>query len=152
MTSDGTEDQTRQEELTSLLSPELRAVPEDDRAQLVTLLRRYHSVFSLKEGERGETDLTEVHIETGEATPRRQPMRRTPHTIRREVAWQLQRMQEDGVIRPSNSPWASSPEEEWETPHLCGLLSLELSHEAGCLPSSQDWINSGLPSTLLPWA
>ena len=89
-------------ELGVLLSPELRAVPEEERAQLLTLLMKYHSVFSLKDGERGETD-----IETGEAIPRRQPMRRIPHAVREEVARQLQQMQDDGVIQLSESPWAS---------------------------------------------
>ena len=107
MASGGTEDETRQGELGALLSPELRAVPEEERAQLLTLLMKHHSVFSLKDGERGETDMTEVHIETGEAIPRRQPLRRIPHAVRQEVAKQLQQMQDDGVIQPSESPWAS---------------------------------------------
>ena len=32
----------------------------------------YHDVFSLNEGERGETDLVEMDIITGESTPTRQ--------------------------------------------------------------------------------
>ena len=93
--------------LITLLSPELKAVPEEERTWLEMLLRKYHNVFSLEDGERGETDMTEVHIETREATPRRQPIRRIPQAVRQEVATQLQQMQEDGVIQPSNSPWAS---------------------------------------------
>ena len=107
VTSDGTEDQARRKELITLLSPELKAVPEEERTRLEMLLRKYHNVFSLEDGERGETDMTGVHIETGEATPRRQPIRRIPQAVRQEVATQLQQMQEDGVIQPSNSPWAS---------------------------------------------
>ena len=72
------------------------------------LLRKYNNVFSLEDGERGETDMTEVHIETGEATRRRQPIRRIPQAVRQEVARQLQQIQEDGVIQPSNSPWESA--------------------------------------------
>ena len=105
---DGTEDQPQRKTLHSLLEQELDTVPEQERGQLVALLEKYHSVFSLTDGERGETDLTEVHIDTGEATPLRQPMRRIPHAVRQEVARQLKQMQEDGVIRPSNSPWASA--------------------------------------------
>lgn len=37
-------------ELISLLSPELKALKEEERDQLVALLRRYHDVFSLTEG------------------------------------------------------------------------------------------------------
>ena len=35
-------------------------------------------------------------------------MRRIPQAVRHEVARQLKQMQEDGVIRQSNSPWASA--------------------------------------------
>ena len=105
---DVTEDQPRRKKLLSLLDQELGTVPEQERGQLVALLEKYHSVFSLTDGERGETDLMEVHIDTGEATPLRQPMRRIPHAVRQEVARQLKQMQVDGVIRPSNSPWASA--------------------------------------------
>lgn len=45
------DDQTRQAELILLLSPELEAVPEEERDQLVVLLRRCHNVFSLNERE-----------------------------------------------------------------------------------------------------
>ena len=58
VTSDGTEDQARRKELITLLSPELRAVPEEERTRLEMLLRKYHNVFSLEDGERGETDMT----------------------------------------------------------------------------------------------
>ena len=65
-------------------------------------------MFSLVEGERGETDLTLLHINTGDAIPKKQPVRRVPFAVRREVAWQLAHMQEQGVIQPSSSPWASA--------------------------------------------
>ena len=64
-------------------------------------------MFSLEDSERGETDVIEVHIDTGDAPPQAQPVRRIPFAVRQEVARQLQQMQEDGIIQPSNSPWAS---------------------------------------------
>ena len=103
-----THGQCREKELISLLQQELNAVPEHERGQLVMLLEKYHDVFSLVEGERGETGLTEIHIDTGAAAPRKQPVRRVPFAVRQEVAKQLRRMQEDGVIQPSSSPWASA--------------------------------------------
>ena len=60
------------------------------------------------ERERGETSLTEMTIETGDASPKKQPVRRVPFTLRQELAKQLQKMQEEGVIQPSNSPWSSA--------------------------------------------
>ena len=80
-----TEDQPRGKKLLSLLDQELGIVPEQERVQLVALLEKYHSIFSLTEGERGKADPTEVHINTGEGTPLRHPMRRIPHAVRNEV-------------------------------------------------------------------
>ena len=62
----------------------------------------------MTEVERGETDLTEVHINTGDAVPKKQPVRRVPFAVRQEVAKQLQKMLRDGIIQPSSSPWASA--------------------------------------------
>ena len=70
-------------------------------------LSQYHDIFSLEDGERGETDLTEMTIETGDSPPKRVPARRMPLAVRREVARQLRVMQEAGVIQPSTSPWSS---------------------------------------------
>ena len=51
--------------------------------------------------------VVQMSIETGEATPKRQPVRRTSFAVREEVAEQLRKMQDQGVIQPSCSPWAS---------------------------------------------
>ena len=49
----------------------------------------------------------QFEIDTGDAAPKKLPVRRMPFTVRQEVARQLKMMQETGVIQPSNSPWAS---------------------------------------------
>ena len=66
-----------------------------------------HKVFALEENERGETDRVQLHIDTGDAIPKKQSPRRMPFAVREEVAKHLQKMEKAGVIRPSNSPWAS---------------------------------------------
>ena len=55
-----------------------------------------HITFSLEKGERGETDLIQMEIDTGDAAPRS------------EIAFarQLKDMQENGVIQASKSPWS----------------------------------------------
>ena len=80
---------------------------QDQREKLLLLLEEYHDVFSLEDSERGETDVIEVHIDTCGAPPQAQPVRRIPFAVHQEVVRQLQQMQEDGIIQPSNSPWAS---------------------------------------------
>lgn len=77
------------------------------KQRLHRLLEEYHSAFSLDEGERGETDLVEMEIHTGDASPRRVAARRMPLAERQEVSRHLQKMQDNGIIRLSNSPWAS---------------------------------------------
>ena len=88
---------------------------EQDETHLSTLEKRtlneclcnYHEAFVLDPNERGETELVQFTIDTGDEHPRRQPARRMPFAVREEVARQLKTMQENGVIRPSNSSWAS---------------------------------------------
>ena len=93
------------EQLVSEFSDSFLSKEKQDR--LLSVIGDYHDVFSLNEGERGETDLVEMDINTGEATPTRQAVRRLPFAVRQEVARQLKEMQDKNVIRPSNSPWAS---------------------------------------------
>ena len=99
------QDNERRERLLDTLP--LRDIPDSDAEHLRTFLANNHSVFSLEEGERGETSLVTMDIDTGDASPRKQPPRRMPFMVREEVARQLKCMQQDGVIRPSNSPWSS---------------------------------------------
>ncbi len=100
---------TRKRKLRELLTEELppQALPEQQARELLDLLEDYHDVFCLEEGERGETDLVQLHIETGDAPPRKYPVRRVPFAVRQEIARLLNDMQSNNVIQPSNSPWAS---------------------------------------------
>ena len=82
-------------------------LPESEMTQLREFLAKNHMVFGLEEGERGETDIVTMTIDTGDAQPRKQAPRRMPFVVRQEVAKQLRGMQRDGVIQPSYSPWSS---------------------------------------------
>ena len=82
-------------------------LPDEHKRQLFTLLKEYHNIFSLEDGERGETDLVVLHIDTADTPPSRQRARRMPFAVRKEVAKQLKMMQKLDVIQPSCSPWAS---------------------------------------------
>ena len=99
------QDDERRKKLLDVLP--LQDISDSDAKQLHTFLANNHSVFSLDEGERGETSLVTMDIDTGDASPRKQPPRRMPFMVREEVARQLKCMQQDGVIQPSNSPWSS---------------------------------------------
>jgi len=60
-------------------------------------------VFGLEEDERGETDMVEFEINTGDELPRKQAARRIPYAACQEIAEQLKRMQGTDVIMQSSS-------------------------------------------------
>ena len=82
-------------------------LPPAKQETFQSFLAGHHHAFCLEEGERGETDLIRMEIDTGDAHPRKQRVRRLPFALRRVVARQLREMQEQEVIQPSKSPWAS---------------------------------------------
>ena len=82
-------------------------LPSDENTQMCQLLCDHHDVFALEDKERGETDLVQLEIETGNSPPARQHPRRMPFAAREEIARQLKKMQVMAVIQPSKSPWSS---------------------------------------------
>ena len=55
-------DQQRRQKLRDVLTPP--DLPPQERERLLNFLTTYHHVFRLEEGERGETDMIQVKIET----------------------------------------------------------------------------------------
>ena len=87
---DGTADQEGKscsEVIRTTFSDKIDTLPHH-KEQLLCLLTEHHSAFCLETGERGETDLVEFHIDTGNASPLRQHARRMPFAVRMEVAKQ----------------------------------------------------------------
>ena len=97
----------RKKKLGELLAEVGPSLQWQEKDRLRCLLLDNHHAFVVDDTDRGETNLLQMHIDTGDATPRRQPIRRTPFAVRQEVARQLDKMQSMGVIQPSCSPWAS---------------------------------------------
>ena len=101
----------RKQQLYDLLTKEFALkdppLPEHQKKLLTSLVDEFHDIFALEDGERGETDLVKLHIETGDAAPIAQSVQRVPFAVRKEIARQLQEMQRNDVIQPSHSPWAS---------------------------------------------
>ena len=82
-------------------------LPDAELDHLNDFLTEHHDVFSLEEGERGKTGLTQLEIDAGDATPVKQPHRRMPFVVPQEVAKHLKQVQQSGVIQPCSSPWSS---------------------------------------------
>ena len=97
----------RQQQLRKTFIQPRRQLSEEESLQMSELLGNYHDIFSLSDDERGETDLMEFSIDTGSASPKRQAARRIPFAAHQEITSQLDKMQRNNVVKPSESPWAS---------------------------------------------
>ena len=96
----------RKEKLVAMYSDSLE-LPDHEKTAFCDFLADHHMAFCLEDGQRGETDLVQLQIDTGDALPRKQPPRRTPFAVRHEVDRQVKQMQEVGIIQKSHSPWGS---------------------------------------------
>ena len=79
----------------------------DQRAQLTSLLAKYHAVFASSDEDYGRTGVVQHHIKTGQAPPIRERYRQIPPHLYKDVRLLLQGMLENGVVCKSTSPWAA---------------------------------------------
>src|SRR6266496_4679871 len=63
-------------------------------------------IFSSHEYDLGRTSLMEHRIDTGDARPIRQGLRRQPQAYLQVIDEEVEKMAASGVIKPSASPWA----------------------------------------------
>lgn len=80
---------------------------ESQQDQVAALLLEFAEVFSKNGEDLGLTHLTEHSIETGDSRPFKQPPHRVPAAFAGEDKKAIEKLQRQGVIRPSSSPWAS---------------------------------------------
>ena len=76
----------------------------DEKRKLMKLLEEFKESFA--EGKLGKTSSVKHSIKT-HGPPIRQPIRRLPVSLKSTVQKEVQKMLQDGVIRPSTSPWSS---------------------------------------------
>lgn len=94
--------------ITPILESVDNSVPTDTKLQLESLLCAYADVFSRNEYDLGETTLQQHRIDTGSNRPFRQALRPQPRTHLPVIDKLLQEMQEQKVIEPCQSEWASN--------------------------------------------
>jgi len=83
-------------------------VSKEQRVEIIKILREYSDVFSTGELDLGETSLATHQIDTGDARPMRQTLRRQPCHLLDKIDKHVGKMIEAGVIKPSCSPWTST--------------------------------------------
>ena len=93
--------------LKELYERSVAVLDETEHQEVHQLLCEFADIFSTGPHDLGCTDLVKHRINTGEAPPIRQPLRRLPLVKREEAERVVQEMHEQGVIEPSASPWAS---------------------------------------------
>ena len=99
---------TSEEVINEMVSKVDRSISEDIKERLRALLRRYSSVISLHELDLGWTDLVTHTINTGDARPIRQQLRRHPPAHQAEIDKQVSDLLAQKVIEPAASPWSSN--------------------------------------------
>ncbi|GFU93878.1 hypothetical protein TNCV_1661021 [Trichonephila clavipes] len=82
------------------LSPEQKSSAEKT-------VQEFEDVFSRNSSDIGHTTVTQHRIDTADHPPIKQHPRRLPFAKQEEVGTLLREMQENDIIEPSSSPWAS---------------------------------------------
>ena len=79
----------------------------DQQKQVAGLLNKYSSVFSENDDDIGRTGVLKHKIPTRDVQHIKQPLRRVPYHMQKEMDEQIDKLLEKDVIEPSKSPWAS---------------------------------------------
>ena len=97
------------EHLRPLLDESKKGLDDEQVAKLEQLLSTYQDVFAKSDFDLGDFTAVSHSIDTGQAAPIKQGLRRTPLHFRGEEDGHLNKMLTAGVIQPSVSEWASPP-------------------------------------------
>ena len=101
------EEEEKQEILQQLAGNCGPGITPCEKERFRELLTSYVDVLALTTDDLGRTNKLRHHIDTGDAPPIRQSVRRIPPYRREEVRDLLNKMLDRVVIEPSSSPWAS---------------------------------------------
>jgi len=84
------------------------SLPESACIALYEILKDHIDVFSRSEYDLGRTEIITHHIDTGDARPVRQPLRRFPPAHREAISTHVDNMVSQGIVESAASPWASN--------------------------------------------
>uniref|UniRef100_A0A1I8B3U1 RNA-directed DNA polymerase n=1 Tax=Meloidogyne hapla TaxID=6305 RepID=A0A1I8B3U1_MELHA len=95
------------DELNKYIKQNTGNLSEKENSALKELIIDFEEIFALDDKELTQTNLIEHQIETANAQPVKTRCRPIPYAYREKVALMIQDYLERGIIRGSNSPWAS---------------------------------------------
>jgi len=84
------------------------SILESDCLALESILMKNLDVFSRDESDLGRTNIMMHHIDTADAKPVRQPLRRYPPAHVESISNHVDNMLKQDIIEPASSPWASN--------------------------------------------
>ena len=97
--------------LSDLIEPTIDNLPDDitvQQQEMVRLLHKYDDLFSRGTFDMGRTTLIEHSINTGQHRPIRQALPRLSRALLDEIDQQVNELQQNDLIEPDASPWASN--------------------------------------------
>ena len=97
----------KEEMLWSMVQNCCEGVTEEQKKRVYLLVSAYADIFAASPTDYGHTNRLLHKINTEHHPPIRQQARRLPPYKKEEIRTLLRQMQENGIIRQSNSPWAS---------------------------------------------
>ena len=97
----------KKDELNKYIIQNIGSLEEKEESDLIDLIHHFEEIFALDDKELTQTNLVEHQIDTGDARPIKTRCRPIPYAYREKVALMIQDYLERGIIRGSNSPWAS---------------------------------------------
>lgn len=85
----------------------LEHLNKEERVGLVKLISDYQQIFHLKSNKLTFTNVVKHRIDTKDNIPVYTKSYRYPYCLKEEVQSQVRDLLQQGIIRPSNSPWSS---------------------------------------------
>ena len=86
---------------------DLSGFTEEQKQDFYNLLQIHQEQFMVNGNKLGKTNIVKHHINTNDHLPIKQQHRREPLGMQSVVKDELHKMEEKGIIEPSNSAWAS---------------------------------------------
>ena len=95
------------EYLKPLIEQSSETLSGTELTKLTQLLYKYHDIFKSPDGQLGRTNLVKHQIDMGNAVPIKQRPHRLPVSQIEAVDKELDKMEAEGIIEASDSPWSS---------------------------------------------